>query len=311
MTCDVHSMPHRSIATACALAGLLVAGALPGAAWAGSPINKRTAADPNGTVEVSNVAGTVTVTGWDRNEVEVTGELGEGSEKLEFTKSSKLTRVRVVLPNRAYNVDDTDLVVKVPLASVLSINTVSADVAVKGVLGAQRLQTVSGDVRTEAGGEDVECRTVSGDVLISGNGSGRKGLVSITTVSGDATATKVAGEVNGNTVSGTFVLGVGEITRSRLRSTSGDVGLTGQLAADARLDIESISGDVRVDLVGSTAGQYEVSSFNGEIRNCFGPKSVRTSEYAPGRELRFQDGDGSARIRIKTLNGDIGVCRKK
>ena len=125
-----------------------------------------------------------------------------------------------------------------------------------------------------------------------------------------ASATKVAGEVNGSTVSGTFTLGAGEISRSRLRSTSGDLGLTGQLAADGRLDIESISGDVRLDLRGAPAGQFDISSFNGEIRNCFGPKPARTDEYAPGRELRFQQGSGSARVRIKTLNGDIGVCSK-
>lgn len=306
MICDVKPVSHRFLGAACAIAWLA---ALPGLASAGgTPINKRTTADPNGTVEVSNVAGSVKVSGWDRNEVEVTGELGEGTEKLEFTKAEKLTRVRVIVPNRSYNVDDTDLVIRVPAGSVLSVNTVSADIAVQGVRGAQRLQAVSGDVHTEASGEDVECRTVSGDVVI--NGSGRKGLVSITTVSGDATATRVAGEVNGNTVSGTFNLQAGEVTRSRLRSTSGDLGLTGQFAADARLDVESISGDVRLDFVGQPAGQFEVSSFNGEIRNCFGPKAQRTDEYAPGRELRFQEGSGSARIRIKTLNGDIGVCRK-
>jgi hypothetical protein len=35
---------------------------------------------------------------------------------------------------------------------------------------------------------------------------------------------------------------------------------------------------------------------------------VRTSEYAPGQELRFREGSGAARVRIKTLNGDISVC---
>jgi DUF4097 and DUF4098 domain-containing protein YvlB len=281
---------------------------LPGSAAADAPINKRTSADPNGTVEISNVAGSVTVTGWNRNEVEVTGELGEGTENLEFTKSEKLTRIKVILPKRSYNVDDTDLVVKVPAGSVLSVNTVSADIIVQGVRGSQRLQAVSGDVRTEASGEDVECRTVSGDVNISG--SGQKGLVSITTVSGDATATRVAGEVNGNTVSGSFDFGAGEVTRSRLRSTSGDLNLSGHLAPDARLDAESISGDVRLDFAGQVAGQFDVSTFNGEIRNCFGPKAHRTDEYTPGRELRFQEGSSAARIRVKTLNGDIGVCRQ-
>jgi DUF4097 and DUF4098 domain-containing protein YvlB len=308
MSCDVKSLSRRPLTARCCALALLL-GSLPGLAAAdGTPINKRTAADPAGTVEVSNVAGSVTVTGWNRNEVEVTGELGEGTEQLEFTKAEKLTRVKVIVPKRSYNVDDTDLVIKVPSGSAVSINTVSADIVVQGVRGSQRLQAVSGDLRTQASGEDVECRTVSGDVTV--HGSGKKGLVSITTVSGDATATKVAGEVNGNTVSGSFNLGAGEVTRSRLRSTSGDLGLTGQLAPDARLDVESISGDVRLDFVDGGLGQFDISTFNGEIRNCFGPKAQRTSEYGPGRELRFQEGAGTGRVRIKTLNGDIGVCRR-
>src|SRR5512135_785190 len=121
--------------------------ASPGLAAAGSPINKRTAADPTGTVEISNVAGSVLVTGWERPEVEVTGELGDGSERLEFTKAPKLTRIKVILPDRSYHVDETDLVVKVPFGSVLSINAVSADVRIQNVRGAQRLQTVSGDIQ--------------------------------------------------------------------------------------------------------------------------------------------------------------------
>jgi DUF4097 and DUF4098 domain-containing protein YvlB len=275
---------------------------------AGTPIKERAAADPAGSVEVSNVAGTVRVTGWDRNEVEVTGELGEGTERLDFATADKVTRIKVILPNRSHNVDDTDLVIRVPAASRLSVNTVSADVAVRGVLGAQRLVSVSGDIRTEAGVQVVECRTVSGDVTV--NGSARKGLLTINTVSGDATALKVAGEVNANTVSGNVTLGLGETSRSRVRSTSGDLTLATLLASDGKLDAESISGDVRLDLVGAVNAEFDVSSFNGEIRNCFGPKPASTSEYAPGRELRFREGQGSAWVRIKTMNGDISVCRR-
>lgn len=282
--------------------------AVPCAARAGEEINRSTTADPAGTVEVSNITGSVKVMGWTRNEVQVTGELGEGAERLEFTKGDKVTRITVITPNHSGHADDSDLEISVPLGSSLSINTVSADVQVQNVHGAQRLQTVSGDVQTQSSGEDVECRTVSGDVTI--DGSGKKGLVSITTVSGDATANRVAGEVNGSTVSGTFRLGVGETSRSRLRSTSGDISLNGPVTPDARVDIESISGDVRLDFVGTAPADYDISTFNGEIRNCFGPKSQRTSEYSPGRELRFTEGHGTARIRVKTMNGDIGLCRK-
>jgi hypothetical protein len=37
---------------------------------------------------------------------------------------------------------------------------------------------------------------------------------------------------------------------------------------------------------------------------------VRTDEYAPGKEWRHQETNASARVRIKTLSGDVGVCRK-
>lgn len=271
-------------------------------------IDERAAADPAGRVEIANTAGSVTVTGWARNEVEVTGELGEGSERLEFTTQGKLTRIRVVLPKRSHGVDDSDLVVKVPAASGLSVNTISADIAVEGVRGGQRLQSVSGNVRTATAGQDVEIKSVSGDVDVTG--SGARGLVTLTTVSGDATLANFGGEVNANTVSGNLAITMTDVARSRVRSTSGDLGLRGRLAVDARLDLESISGDIRLDIAGPVGADFDVSTFNGDIRNCFGPKPVRADEYAPGSELRFQEGSGSAQVRIKTLNGDISVCNK-
>jgi len=277
-------------------------------ALAGTPINERAPADPTGKVEVSNTAGSVVVTAWPRSEIEVTGTLGTGTERLEFSRVEQLTRVKVILPKQSSRVESTQLVVKVPAGSSLSVNTVSADVRAQGVQGSQRLQSVSGDIQTEAAAEDVECKTVSGDVVVTGGG--QRALLTVTTVSGDATVSRVAGEVNGNTVSGNFTIAMGDTVRSRLRSTSGDLGLTGRLVADARIDFESISGDVRLDFEGPVAADFDVSSFNGDISNCFGPKAVRTSEYAPGSELRFREGQGTGRVRIKTLNGNISVCNK-
>ena len=274
---------------ACALVTGLAFAASHAMAGDSTTIHKRLQADPAGQVQVSNTSGTVVVSGWDRKEVEVTGELGEDSERLEFDISGKLTKIKVILPKRGSS-DDTDLTIRIPSGSSLSVNTVSADIEVQGVRGAQRLQTVSGD--------------------ISVKGQGKPGLLTITTVSGDAQVHNVAGEVNGNTVSGNFNFSLSDTSRSRLRTTSGDLAMKTRLTGDARLDVESISGDVRLDLLGKPNAEFDVSSFNGEIRNCFGPKPARTDEYAPGRELQFREGQGSARVRIKTLNGDISFCNK-
>ena len=296
---DVRSL--AVLAGACAVVGL--------ASLAhAEEINKSTPANPQGQVEVSNTSGSVTITGWDKSEVEVTGELGEGSERLEFTQSGDLTRIKVILPKKSHDADGSDLVIRVPVKSGIAVNTVNADIVVQKVDGAQRLQSVSADISTEAGSEDVECKTVSGDIEVAG--TGRRSLLTITTVSGDARVQRVGGEVNANTVSGNVDLNLGDTTRSRLRSTSGDLSLYGKLVGEARLDVESISGDVRIKLSQPIGAEFELSSFNGEISNCFGPKAQRTDEYVPGRELRFREGNGTGRVRVKTLNGDINLCRQ-
>src|SRR5215211_3161454 len=84
-----------------ALGATALLGTLPGIASAETRINKRTAAAPKGMVEISNTAGSVLVAGWERNEVEVTGELGDDVERLEFTKSGDVTRIKVVQPNHS------------------------------------------------------------------------------------------------------------------------------------------------------------------------------------------------------------------
>ncbi|HSQ69888.1 MAG TPA: hypothetical protein VLM41_07360, partial [Steroidobacteraceae bacterium] len=63
-------------------------------ALAGTPLNERRPAEPAGHVEISNTAGSVSIAGWDRREVEVTGELGKGVERLEFETSGKVPHVR-------------------------------------------------------------------------------------------------------------------------------------------------------------------------------------------------------------------------
>ena len=77
---------------------------------------------------------------------------------------------------------------------------------------------------------------------------------------------------------------------------------------DGRLDVETISGDVRIDLAKPLNVEFDVSSFSGDIRNCFGPKPARTDEYGPGKELRFTEGKGLARVRVKALSGDVSIC---
>ncbi len=271
-------------------------------------IDRSLQADPRGEVEISNVAGTVTVSGWDRNEVRITGSLGEGVERLDFTSEGKRTQIKVQLKKSTHWGDDgeAELSIRVPSGSRLDVNTVSAEISVKDVAGSQRLQSVSGEVSTDIAAEEAEVKTVSGDVIL--HGEGKPSVLTLTTVSGNAQATRVAGEITANTVSGDLNLSLDTITRARLRTTSGDLSLRGALTGEAKVDGETISGDLSFVFKSPVDAEFDIETFSGDIDNCFGPKSQSKSEHGPGRELHFRQSDGKAQVRVNSLSGTINLC---
>ena len=282
-----------------------------GLAWTSAAnadeINERMDAASDGTVEVSNVAGSVEVRGWSRNEVEVTGDLGGRVEELVFERDDNNILIKVKVPRNSNGGISSDLYIKVPQASALIVNTVSADIDVADVEGEQSLQAVSGDVSTEAHGEDIELGSVSGDVEVEGDNNATRSKLN--TVSGDVDAENLAGEIQADSVSGDVTIVGGRFERSKVETVNGDIVLHAGFDDGGRMDIETVNGSVDVDFGGDVSARIDIETFNGSIRNCFGPESVRTSKYAPGRELKFTEGDGSGRISIQTLNGSVRLCQ--
>jgi len=279
---------------------LLALFAAPG--WAATPIDEIADAHPRGDVEVSNVAGEIKVTGWDKEQVKVTGSLGQGTE-LVFERDGRRTLVKAEVPSRTRNVGSSDLYIMVPEESRVTVTGVSADISVTGVKGALRIQSVSGEIVTEVFEEDVETKTVSGDFQIRGHD--QPALLTLTTVSGNGRVDGIRGELVVQSVTGDLDIRSEALDRARLRTTNGDIDLQAGLGSDALFDMEAINGDLRLDILGDVDAYFDIETFNGSIDNSFGPDPVRTSKYAPGRELRFTHGEGKARVRIKTLNGGV------
>jgi hypothetical protein len=86
------------------------------------------------------------------------------------------------------------------------------------------------------------------------------------------------------------------------------VGLEGKLSARASVDGETISGEFRLDMKSEGGYRYEVSSFSGDIDNCFDKEAERASRYGPGTRLLGSRGDGKGEVRLKTMSGDITIC---
>ncbi len=279
---------------------------LSAAAFSAEDINETMDAAADGTVSISNVAGSVEVLGWSRKQVEVTGEIGSDVDELIFERDGNDILIKVKVPRHHGRRISSDLIVKVPEASSLEINTVSADIEIDNVEGEQDLESVSGDIETEAHAKDIDISSVSGDVVVQGD---RKPMrTRLNSVSGDIEAEDLSGEIEAETVSGDVEIVNGSFSRALAHSVNGEILFHAELLNDGRLDIETINGEVDVEFHGDVSARFDIETFNGEIRNCFGPEAERTSRYAPGRELLFREGDGSGRVTIQTLNGDIRLC---
>jgi len=270
-------------------------------------VRKSLDAAADGHVDISNIAGSVSVTGWSRNEVEVSGTLGRNVEDLVFERSGDRITVKVKVPKHGGRGIDSELAINVPENSSIDVVTVSADITVSDVLGDQSLQSVSGDIQTEARASDVSAESVSGDVDVSGMKSDAE--TSVGTVSGDVTLFRVSGEVSATAVSGDVIVDEGSFDRVSLNTVNGEIVFQAELRKGGRLKAETVNGDIELEFSGEVSAEFDIDTFNGDINNCFGPKPERTSKYAPGWELRFEEGSGGGRVEVSTMNGGLRLCR--
>lgn len=275
-------------------------------------VDRRVDADTGGTLEVDTFSGDVLVQAWDEPAVRVTGELGEGVERLELESQGNRTLLRVVRrnergrPGRQNWDDDTDLRVQAPRGMALLLNTVSADVAIRGMEGEQQVSGVSGDLETEAFSSEVRVQSVSGDVGVRGNG-GRQ-YTRASSVSGDVSLRGLNGEILAESVSGDVDVLDGRLDRVELKSVSGDLVFAAALSGSARLDAIATSGDIVLRFTADTPGSYRLSTFSGDIDNCFGPRPAAGSGRGRSQELRFDHGAANSQIQARSHSGDVEVC---
>lgn len=284
------------------------------AAAAERSIDRRIAAKPEGTVEISNVAGRIEVLGWDRAEVQVKGKVERDVERVDVVTEGDRTIVKVVLPKvvlKPGTQTEAFLTVQAPRTAEIKVSTVSADIVSRELRGAQHLSTVSGEVVAALGQGEAQVKTVSGDVTLRGRGAAGEGGAAIAsrvkTVSGNLDF-EGAGSLEVETVSGDVRAKLDPATALRANTTSGDLDFGGRLTPAARIEAQSMSGDLTVEARAPEGMSVEVESFSGDIRSCLSAKAQRTSAYGPGERLAATVGAGKAQVRLKTFSGDVEVC---
>lgn len=284
-----------------------------GQALADTPINLSHDALPNARVSISNVKGAVTVSAWDRNQVQVTGRLGDGAKPLAIEGSNSSLSIKVEPQGKSglfswgsdSSMGATTLDVRVPKGTSLDVDVVSAPMNIDGIEGGSiKVNTVSGKARINARSPNVEADAVSGSLELAGSAD----KVTLQTVSGDILAPNVGAEANLQTVSGRIRVSGGPWRKLNLSTVSGDVQLAGGIAPNGSYDVDSMSGDVQIQVPSNLSAIIKASTFSGDLRSDFG--TVKKPEHGPGSELEATAGAGGAKMNVETFSGDLRIRRQ-
>jgi len=285
---------------------ILAALALP--VFAGSDIDETRDVNRDALISVDNLAGSITIVGWDRDKVEIKGTLDKKAEKLRVEGDREELEIRVKYPKKKnLNIrKGSVLEIRVPENCRLDLEGVSCDIDVSKFHGRLEAGVVSGNVRIVGDTEGIDVSTVSGDV----NVDSETDMVEIESISGYIEVRGVSKSLEISMVSGEAEVHGGELHDFRFNCVSGDLDIYAEPASGADWELECHSGDLNLHLPADLSAEFDIELFSGDIHNEFGPDARRTSKFAPGKELRFTAGDGDANIEISTFSGDIRLVQR-
>jgi len=263
---------------------------------------------PDARIAVENVRGSVTITGWDKAQVELRGSLGAGS-KLEVSGDSAHLGLKVDSHDESWSGkhgpnDDSDLTLHVPRGAALEVQVVSADANVTDVGGKSiEVHGVSGTLGVRSAAAEVDVESVSGDVSFAAPQPNPNGRAHLQTVSGSINAKNLGGRVKLETVSGDIGLEDAPVQELETGTVSGDARLHVTPTGHARLHLESMSGDVRLYVPENLSAHVDASTFSGDIHSDFG--KVQTKDRGPGSSLEAKVGNGDAEIDMQSFSGSL------
>jgi DUF4097 and DUF4098 domain-containing protein YvlB len=285
-------------------------------------VDKSLEASADGTVRVSVVRGEVRVVGWDKNQVEVRGELDEQLEEFIFEVNGNETRIEVRVPRTSsmgYFNKETNLAIRIPRNSRLVVSGVSTDVGAREVNSGVEIGVVSGDVSLQGGTDRIVLQTVSGEINLRDAG-GRVRLKSVSgdiesfnttgsgtygTVSGDMLIENGAEELKVESVSGDIEIIEGNFSRIAGHSVSGDIDIRGAFKKGGSIEFDNVSGTIRLTLAEGVDSRFEVETGSGSIRNRMTDDEPRVSKYVRDERLEFVIGKGAGEVILNTRSGDV------
>lgn len=304
---------------------------------AGEPINESRDVAADAIIDVEILFGDVTLTGWDENRFQITGELSDAADGYALRSINGGIRFEEELDRRSYNncwafgsrCDDSTrakLDIRVPRNSVLRFEGTNIDVTVEGVYGSTDIEVVNGDVNASNLRGTISIETVNGEI----DATGLNGRISLETVNGDIDDTDSEGSrlslnttngdidtttrslrISADTTNGDIDITAGALDELRVSTVGGDLDARVALNPQGEININSVSGRIELSVPAATSARFNVqTAANGRIDNQLSDdRSQRRNRYVNSQELDFTLNGGDGDVSISTVSGNVALRR--
>jgi hypothetical protein len=285
---------------------LLVFGAvLTNSAVAQRKLNERRAVVPNGFVRIFLLSGSVTVIGWDRDSLLVTGSVSEPvGDRFGIAVSPKGAKLGL-FSDVETGVGPSHITVRVPHRSQVWVKTTSADIRVSAVLGGLDLFSVSGSIDVQDAPREVYAETMGGEISLHATSS----VARLKTAGGALRVSGSIADLTAVTVSGPINVANPDFQRARIESVDGDIRYAGTIPRGSGLDITNHAGAIDLILPADVSADFAVSLYAGELIDEFGArKKLMRGDKAKAREVIFALGEKpTARVALRSFKGRVAL----
>ena len=176
--------------------------------------------------------------------------------------------------------------VSVPRKCQAQVGVVSATAVMSGISARASVKSVSGGITLDGVTGHVDANTVSGPVEAQG----------------------INGKLNFNTVSGDLTLADGWMERLDVNGVSGDVTADLDLDPLGGMQVTTVSGEVMLRLPAEADARVNLHSVSGDVRSEFA--ELRRSSAPASRSVSGSLGAGSGQVSVTTMSGRVMLLRR-
>jgi Putative adhesin len=176
--------------------------------------------------------------------------------------------------------------VTVPRKCPTQLGVVSATAVMSGISAKASVKSVSGEITLDGVTGDVDANTVSGALEAQG----------------------INGKLNFNSVSGDLTLADGWLERLDANAVSGDVTADIDLDPLGGMHITTVSGEVTLRLPAEADAKVNLHSMSGDVRSEF--SELRKESAPASHSVSGSLGAGSGHVSVTTMSGRVMLLRR-